>query len=508
MTFLYPGFAWGFLALGVILLLYLLKRRYQEKPVPSTFLWQQTLQDTAANRPFQRLKRSLLLLLHLLMATLLVLILMQPVLSGGVAGETVMIFDLSASMQATDGRQTRLEEAVRAAQGMLASMGKDDGLTILTADEETHQLLARSTDREAARQVLAGLQPTSTGADLSAAVSLAQAMQRETNGLEMIVFSDNYTPPEDVSAHNASMGLDNRAVVSFTVENGEGYARVMNYGKEATVTLACYAGETLCDAKTLRLEEDASAGAGFSLPECAYARVVLQEPDALEADNAMTFVPGTPPATVAMCGETSIFLEYAMSLRENLRLVKTDTPESIAADLYVYEEKGALFLSRVPGQQQIIPGEGFVPQGSMQLEGEHAFTRGLSLQDVAARSCVALEGGKALVSLDGRCILAAGEGVAALGFDLNDTNLPMKYDFPILVQNVLASLLPESAAGLDLPTGPAIPLAESDVRQTAPSVTARGGSAGLGGDTSLVPWLAGCFLLLILLEWGVSRRGL
>lgn len=506
MAFLYPYFGWAFLALGAILLLYLLKRRYEDMPVPSTFLWRQTQRDMTANRPFQRLKRNLLLLLHLLMAAVLVLILMQPVLPGGLAGETVMIFDLSASMQATNGGQTRLEEAVQAAQGLLAGMGQGDALTILTADEETHQLLSRSTDREEARRVLAGLTPSDTGAELSAAVSLAQAMQRQAEGLQILVFSDDYTPPEGVAAHNAAAGLDNRAVLSFTAENGEGYARVMNYGEEATVTLACYADGKLCDARRLHLPAGASAGAAFTLPDCTYAQVTLQEEDAISADNTMTFVPEKQPSTVALCGDMSVFLDYALALREDVRLLKAKAPEDVTADLYVYAQSGALFFAREPGQQQIAAGEAFTPAGSMELTAADSLTKGLSLKDTAARACVALEGGKALAALDGHCIMASGDGVVALGFALGDTNLPMKYDFPILVQNILSSLLPEKTAGPDMPTGPGIPLAESDVRQVAPSVEAAG-RAQLSGGVNLAPWLLGLFLGLILLEWGVSRRG-
>ena len=60
MTFLTPGFAWGFLSLALITALYLLRRRYLPRQVPSTFLWQRSLKDTEANRPFQRLRKNLM----------------------------------------------------------------------------------------------------------------------------------------------------------------------------------------------------------------------------------------------------------------------------------------------------------------------------------------------------------------------------------------------------------------------------------------------------------------
>ena len=68
MTFLAPGFAWAFLIPAAIVVLYLLRRRYTPRNVPSTFLWQRSVRDHAANHPFQKLRRNLLLPLQLLPA--------------------------------------------------------------------------------------------------------------------------------------------------------------------------------------------------------------------------------------------------------------------------------------------------------------------------------------------------------------------------------------------------------------------------------------------------------
>ena len=153
--------------------------------------------------------------------------------------------------------------------------------------------------------------------------------------------------------------------------------------------------------------------------------------------------------------------------------------------------------------------------------------------------------------------------MAVLGFDLHDSNLPMKGDFPILIQNLLGYLLPDVRTSLGdgicgepvtlppagralsrqvtLPDGRALQAAEvledtmeqgvytwteeyaggerrtarfalhmapeeSDVRQTgSPTEGLRlmgGGAAG----RELTPWVLLAILALLLVEWGVSRR--
>lgn len=573
MTFLYPAFAWAFLSLGVILFLYLLKRRYEDMPVPSTFLWRKTALDMTASRPFQRLRRNLLLPLHLLMAAVLALLLMRPILPGGMAGEVVMIFDLSASMQAQEQGRTRLAQAVSHAQELLDGMGAEDTLTILAADGETRQLLARSTDREEARRVLASLKPSNQTCDLSAAVSLARAMQREMDGLQILVFSDDYIPEPSIAVHNAARGLDNRAVTSFAVENGAGYARVINYGAACDVTLACYAEETLCDARTLHVPAGQSAGVSFSVPPCAYARVVIQETDALAVDNTRWFVPKTQKRyTVSLSGEGSVFLEHALTLREDIALVKTSDAEraAVSADLYICGTSPLLFSrSAEPSDITALP-EAF-PEGALTLAQSDPLTAGLTLSGVAVRAFRPLSGGRTLMTIDGQSVMRATEHTVALGFDIHDTNLPMKYDFPILIQNVLRYFLPEtaadvgegvcgegirmvlpadgSAAMITTPGGRLLhaadmtdwslsapfedtaeaglytltveggatagqryfalhaPLSESDVRSVAPSVDAAGSSKAPAGGRDLTGVLLMLFLALLMLEWGVSRRG-
>ena len=78
--------AGGLLALPVILL-YMLRLRRQEIEVSSIMLWQQLLQDTEANTPWQRLRRNLLLLLQLLILAALVFALARPFITVPASGQ-------------------------------------------------------------------------------------------------------------------------------------------------------------------------------------------------------------------------------------------------------------------------------------------------------------------------------------------------------------------------------------------------------------------------------------
>src|SRR5579875_1981155 len=76
--------AWSVLA-GVpvgIIALYFLKLRRRPVRVPSTLLWQRSLEDLHVNSLFQRLRRNLLLFLQLLSVLLAMLALTGPRIKG------------------------------------------------------------------------------------------------------------------------------------------------------------------------------------------------------------------------------------------------------------------------------------------------------------------------------------------------------------------------------------------------------------------------------------------
>ncbi|MGA1778977.1 MAG: BatA domain-containing protein, partial [Planctomycetota bacterium] len=66
MTWLAPSMAWFGLLAPLVLLFWFLKIKRREIPISSTLLWSRVIEDKRVNSPLQRLRRSLVLLLQLL----------------------------------------------------------------------------------------------------------------------------------------------------------------------------------------------------------------------------------------------------------------------------------------------------------------------------------------------------------------------------------------------------------------------------------------------------------
>ena len=136
MPFATPLALLGLLFVPAVIAMYLLKLRRDEAVVPSTLLWTRLVADVEANAPWQRLRRSLLLLLQLLLVIALALLAARPFLErpAGLARDIVLVMDTSASMAATDVVPDRLTAAKQVAIDALKDLPTGGKVSLIAAD--------------------------------------------------------------------------------------------------------------------------------------------------------------------------------------------------------------------------------------------------------------------------------------------------------------------------------------------------------------------------------------
>lgn len=526
--FLSPGFAWVLAAPVLILVLYLLRRKFLPQQVPSVFLWRRSVKDYAANRPFQRLMKNLLLPLQILAALFLALALTRPAIPGGTAGRTVLIFDISGSMQAETAGRSRLDLAKDEALALIRTLPAEEKITVLAAGEET-QRLALNAEREEAEKAVASVACGKNGADLDRALALADAVARDgetQSGANVVVYSDTFRRSQAalrgrafvLSVVNCGTGEDNRAVYSLEAADGQAFARVANYGEGCSVSLTCEADGVLCGARETEITAGETAGISFTIPETAQrVRVSLREKDALAADNTADAAVKHAVARTAAVTSDSVFLESALRVRPDMRVVRTEEKAlaSTQADLYILGTSPLIVTTALPEEGYDPTATAFGPFTWEEAEtdvygtptpviSDSPLTKGLTLKDVFFRSVRPVSGGKAAITLNGETVAAYTDGTVVLGFDLHNSNLPLKYDFPVLIQNTLDWLLPAETSG-DEAAEALMPMAESDVRTVAPDDTADAVQTGSEQGRELTAVLLAVFLILLLIEMGVSR---
>src|SRR5689334_14853727 len=178
----------------IILLLYFMRPRRQERVIGSTLLWQQAMQDLQASRPWQRLRITPLLILQLLAAIAIILVLVRPAIftSSPLSGNTIIILQASASMQATDVSPNRFENAKNTIADYIDQLGLDDHLSLITMAGTPQVLIANAQDKGQLQAALQRAKVTNQEADLEQALSLAGSLAANQTGTQVLVIGDGH----------------------------------------------------------------------------------------------------------------------------------------------------------------------------------------------------------------------------------------------------------------------------------------------------------------------------
>lgn len=474
----------------IIVAMYLLKLRREERVISSTFLWQRMVRDIEANAPWQKLRRNLLLLLQLLLMILLVLALARPFLPvTGISGSNlIIIFDRSTSMLATDELPTRLEAARRQAIALIDQLPDDGRATIIAVGGQMEAPIASSNDRRELRRVIEQIQPSySNQSDLTQALTLASALAAREPDSEVAIISDgNVTLPDGlrvparVRYFPIGRATDNVAINAIALQPGPFeqtlFVQATNYGgRPVTRRLSIYLDGRLDFAIDLTIDP----GREQSLTQPIPSTVTVVEArlddngDALPVDDrAFAVSPQRETVRVRLVSDGNRFLETGLSLLPGIEVVKTPTttttfPES-AAEIPLTIFDGVTPAELPPGNLLFIGPLQSTELFSITGEFDFPLIRPATLEDPLLRNVRLNEvnilrtprivpgtWARVIVDSDGGPLLLAGERegrrIVVLAFDLHLSDLPLNIAFPLLLSNMIEYLLPVS--GVQLTTG-------------------------------------------------------
>jgi hypothetical protein len=518
MNFLTPlAFALAGL-LPVIVAMYFLKLRREERTVSSIYLWQELVRDVAANAPWQRLRLSWLLLLQLLFLIGLILALARP-FSWTVAAtgdHLILVVDTSASMGATDVEPNRLADAVDQARRLARDLPPDVPVTLIDAGSQVEVALSDTTDRSSLGRALNDLEVGQGEADMGTALQLAAAIAGGAPDAEIVVLSDGGGRPPAPLASGATVrylpigtSAANQAISALSLDLGaagqtrSAFVRVTNYGNqtvERRLTLYAHTvpvdggSGTLISARDLSLPADEAVA--LTIPDLADDVVAiearLEGGDVLASDDrAWAVAPVLSGAQVQIVGPGNRFLELALALLPGVEVttISLDEYEAAWAESEIERPSDAQWLTVF---DTVLPEEGHYPPGALlfigPLRSTDFFSVTGSIASVAPRPAGADEPLLAYVDLRdvvvqeaarvplpewGRPVIVAngdenapllivgesdGRQLAVFTFDLRRSDLPLRVGFPLLLSNLIDLLAPGTAGPLPATLSPGQPL--------------------------------------------------
>jgi len=479
MTILAPAAAVLALTLPAIVALYFLKIRRPTRIVPALHLWPNQIRDRQANVPWQRLRPSWLLFLQLLAAAALVAAAVQPVLPAGasLARHSIVLIDTSASMQATDVTPSRLAEAKRQAGTLIDQLGPQDRMSIITVSPTPRIVAAITGDRDALHRALGDVTASNGPADLSSSLGLAAGLVRAGDDARAYLFSDGIVQPLrasfasglpfPVEYHRVGVSGENVGLTSLTVRSSAqtraAYLHVQNFGQQPrSVSLEWRADNRLLDVRPLTLPAGQSQDLVLPVPADATSVTAhLTGGDVFALDDSATAVATTPRAfRVLLVTPGNVFLEQALRLRSDLQLdvvAPAAYKPSAAYAMTVFDRflppvvpDGPLLVIDPPAGTTLAGAQAVGIGRVRASDAGDPLLANVDLQDVhVARSQdlrASTFGRPLITSLQTPLVLVRDEPFrqALFGFDLHESDLPLRIAFPILVQNLSEWMLPPS----------------------------------------------------------------
>lgn len=460
--------------------MYLLKPRRQDILVSSTFLWEQVLREMEASRPWQRLKRNLLLLLQLLAAAFLVMALVRPYfpVAGGTGQHLIAILDCSASMMATDIKPSRFEEALRQAGKMVDELGAGDEMTIISMGPRPRVLASATGEKSKLRQALKETRATTGPAALEPVLSIVSSLARGQDNVSVVIFSDGNTLPASkvqlscpVKLNRIGKGSDNLALTTLATRK-EGarsitLARVQNFGDRAvTSNMELWADQALWDVRKVQLGPGEVKDLFFEElpPPTKTIEARLTRNDFLDLDNRAFAVVDEPDTRrVLLVSEGNIFLEKALAL-PGMQVFKTEPgnyrPAMGDYQLYVFDgwlpsswpEGGVMVINPGPGNPLLSVKGKLTGINQMIASREESLFKYVDVNGWQILQACKMESpawARTVLEYEKNPLLMVGERnyqrVAVFAFDLHDSNIPLQTGFPILINNLAAWLLPATS---------------------------------------------------------------
>lgn len=481
-------------AVPVVIILYLLKPKGKDYKISSTLLWDNLFKNQQSKTFLEKFIHNILMYLQILIILLLVFALMSPYIHRREADKenVILVFDTSGSMQHDTGNgRTRIEEAVEQAKSLIAASDQT-AFSILSNDCMGTNLLAVGVkDKSSLYDVLEQIECCDGPGSLQDAESVVETLcgtneeaEKEAAGTEVIVYTDGNGAESAVGfseffdAKVLMMGGAVKNVsnnfLSYTKKDTEEGADVnspvicaaslTNYSStEAFMEVSLYEGDTLREIRQVTLGAGETTLCYFEEfewqgePLCSEISSIqfagTSDQDSLAADNKAYVIPQySVQADAVLVGSGNTYIEKAYQAATGKSLTKVESDHLLqehvetiriydaGEDKELKENVSCILFDSSRNATDTV-------EKVMITVTECDLTAGLFSFSIGVNETKVYEvpdWGKGFLWAGDQCAGYYGEhdGVkeVVVGFDIRESDFPLKAEFPVLISNAIRFL--------------------------------------------------------------------
>ncbi|MBD5546643.1 MAG: VWA domain-containing protein [Lachnospiraceae bacterium] len=466
-------------AVPVIIILYLLKPRGEDQLISSNLLWQKLLRNEQSKTFFEKFVHNILMYLQILIIALLVVALMSPFIriEGQSGGRKILLFDTSGSMQHVTGSgKTRLEEAVAQACDYVRT-AENTRFSIVTEDALGTKILAVDmADADSLIRTMQDIKCSDSGGDLISAQGILDTLMGDDaeNAADLIVYTDGGGASEFEELHSSaekelrvvgevSSNVANEYTVFTEREDGsyDVMVSMVNYSdSKVTFDVSLYNEEE----KLISLEQMHLAPSESTF--CLFEQIDWQGQtlkscidgitfdggarDSLKEDNVSEAVKSQKnQVNGLLVGEGNTFIEKAYLAVTGESIAKSDTDAIDDYNVVIYD---AGQTPGARGKNRLLFGdagkESIQTLRNVVLDMKDCdLTAGLSGFTIGVNTAYLFalpEGAESFLEYNGKCAgyYREQDGIkeVVVGFDLRESDFPLRAEFPVFLANAMVYL--------------------------------------------------------------------
>lgn len=260
MSFRFPFGLLLLLAIPILIIIYIIKNKYKEKVVPSSYIWDLSKKFLKKKNPLNSIANLLNLIIQCVCIVFLSFSLAEPVFNfqNGAENE-VYILDASASMSmVNENGETRFEEAKNKIKNAVNDAPNGSTYTLIVSDSNSRTLCKNIQDKAIFNSLLDRVEIDYGDSELESAISLAQSLASVGEGSRFTLFTDkDVKVDEGIEAFNVADTNKNYSINDLRI----------NDIKEEELTYI------LLEADVISYSEDATLEVEFTLDETSLGKV-------------------------------------------------------------------------------------------------------------------------------------------------------------------------------------------------------------------------------------------
>lgn len=294
-SFLHPLGLIGLIGIPIVIIIYLLKNKYTEKVISSTYIWNLSEKFLRKKNPIHKINGLLSLILQIISILFLTLCIARPIISiRDKAKNYMFIIDSSFSMNMkNDENETRMQRAKNEINKMVKESKNGSYYSLIYASDTSSLLVNKTNNKETIYNSLLNITTSNKSIMLDNAMELMQQYYYEDSSYDVYVLTDkDYIETSNVNVINISNNEINSTISSLSIAYGTTNnisvnGTLITYGSDLKVNISLFIDDEIINTIDVETFNGIETNFTFETKITSYSKIEAKivNDDALIEDN-------------------------------------------------------------------------------------------------------------------------------------------------------------------------------------------------------------------------------